>query len=204
MPEFPSRQLARALGDVAARPQRFAAGARARAQALALAGREALIAPRFCFRIRPRAQAPVSIAAAIAASAFAACACTLGDAFDARVRSLFRAGRRLLALELDLIGGELLFRLGRTARAIVRSEAARAGFGAGDALSPGNPGLALEHQGAVLALAGAEAHGIHLAGSGMLWPAKSITFLVPLGRGPGRHPARACSRCPSRERCRAR
>jgi hypothetical protein len=137
-------------------------------------------------------------------SALAAGACTLGAALEARVGALWQAPNRLLALELDALGTELLFALAARAVAGIRREARRQGLEASAELNPGDPGLGLEAQPLVLALAGAERGGVRALERGMLNPVKSLSFVVALGRNlPGRAMQR-CARCPARRRCRVR
>jgi hypothetical protein len=174
-----------------------------------------LVAPRFTFRIWPVERADgakllvngVELEApglAPWASAMAAAACTLGDALEKRVGKLWRSRRRLLALELDAAANDLLFCLSRSALAAIRREARRRGTGIGDALSPGDPGLALDQQAATLWLAGAPEHGIAATGGAMLSPVKSLSFLVPLASGLAPSAGGRCARCPARGRCRTR
>lgn len=166
----------------------------------------ALVAPRFGYRVWPieRAEEAGLGAGVPGASAVAAAACTIGEAIEERVRALFHGGRRLLALELDAAANELLFCLSRNALAAIRRDAARRGNGAGDELNPGDPGLALGEQAAVLRLAGARDQGIVATGGGMLSPVKSLSFVVPLGPQLAPRAGGRCRRCPARERCRTR
>jgi hypothetical protein len=204
MPACAHPRLTRNLRRIAARAARPAAAARARSEAIGLIEREALVAPAISYRVAPLSQARTLVAHAAGATAVAACACTLGSVLEARVRKLFADGRKLVAFELDAIGSELLYRLSRTARALIRREAAAAGLRTGDELAPGHIGLALGRQAALLEIAGAAEHGISVSPRSMLSPVKSLTFAVPLGQALGRTPGGLCARCASRERCRAR
>jgi hypothetical protein len=171
--------------------------AAARQEAGRLLGCEALLAPAFAYRIWPQRRGPGT-------TAIAAGALTLGPALEARVRTLFGEGRRLVALELDALGNERLFCLARSVLARIRREARRRGERAGDELAPGDAGLALAEQSSLLELAGAAEQGMRATARGMLSPVKSMAFLVPLGPALRTTAGGPCRRCPSRERCASR
>ena len=211
-----SVDLLLSLRQLSARPRPLRSDARARDLALEMIGREALARPAFGYRILPvqtvRGDAIDVGGAALDAPALAVeigelkavavAACTLGAAVQERISALFATRRRSLALALDTVANELLFRLADRAFATIRREARRSGLGIGIEASPGDPGVPLEQQARVLALADAARIGIHAAGAGMLLPMKSLSFLVALGSNlrkrtaPGR-----CTCCPSRDRC---
>ena len=115
----------------------------------------------------------------------------------------WRAGElRVLALALDELAGERLFRLSDELHARIARAARSQGWHAGAPESPGDPGVALDAQAAVLALSGISTQSILMNSSGMLWPLKSISFVVALGAAvPDRPLASRCVRCGSRERC---
>ena len=146
--------------------------------------------------------APGLAAATAELNAVAAAACTLGPAVQERISALFATRRRSLALALDTLANELLFRLADRAFATIRREARRTGLGIGIEASPGDPGVPLAQQAGVLALADAARIGIHAVGAGMLSPMKSLSFVVALGPNLRRHSAPGrCNCCPSRDRC---
>lgn len=211
-----SVDLSLALRQLSARPRPLRCDARARDQALEMIGREALARPAYGYRILPvqtvrgdaidvgdaALDAPVLAAEIGELKAVAAAACTLGSAVQERISALFATRRRSLALALDTVANELLFRLADRAFATVRREARRAGLGIGIEASPGDPGVPLEQQARVLALADAARIGIHATGAGMLSPMKSLSFLVALGPNLHKHTAPGrCTCCPSRDRC---
>jgi len=134
----------------------------------------------------------------------AAGACSLGPGFEQRVASLFHAQRRLLALELDALGTEWLFALADLLVTRIRRQARRTGLRASAELNPGDEGLALGAQRAVLALADGESHGIEVTPGGMVAPVKSLTFVVALGHALPESSATRCDRCGARDRCRIR
>lgn len=159
---------------------------RARHEARLLIGRERLVAPAFAYRIE---------------NSVAAAACTIGPALERRVAELFRAGERLLALELDALGNERLFCLVKRVLSAIERETKRQGERVGDERYPGDPGMALDEQARVLELADAASKGIRSTPGGMLFPVKSMSFLVPLGTTLRKSSGGPCSRCPSRTRC---
>jgi len=204
------------LPKLSERPCGSRSDGRARNEALAMIEREALARPAFGYRILPvqsvrgeaidvgdaELDAPALVAEVGELRAVAAAACTLGTAIQERVSALFATRRRSLALALDTVANELLFRLADRAFATVRREARRAGLGTGIEASPGDPGVPLEQQARVLALADAARIGIHTSGAGMLSPVKSLSFLVALGPDLRRRSASGrCNCCPSRDRC---
>lgn len=146
--------------------------------------------------------APLLAAASGELTAVAAAACTLGAAVQERISALFATRRRSLALALDTVTNELLFRLADRALASIRREARRSGLAIGAEASPGDPGVPLGEQARVLALADAARIGVHATGAGMLAPMKSLSFLVALGPNLRRRAAPGrCNCCPSRDRC---
>jgi hypothetical protein len=208
--------MSRSLRTLATRPGASATETRHRSEALAMLAREPLIAPAFTYRILPARIAgggmievgkAALLAPVIAGEpgdllAIAAAACTLGSALQERISRLFAMRRRSLAIALDAIGNELLFRLADRATAAIRRDARREGMGMGMEISPGDPGLALDQQATVLALAGSCPGHIALTGAGMLAPLQSLSVLVALGRNLRRRSAAArCKECPSRVRC---
>jgi len=134
--------------------------------------------------------------------AVAAAACTLGTAIQDRISALFEARQPSRALALDIASNELLFRLADRVLAAIRREARRDGLLIGIDLSPGDPGVPLGQQTAVLGLADAARQGIATTEAGMLFPVKSLSFVVALGSTLRRRSTSGrCNCCPSRERC---
>ena len=160
----------------------------ARHEARLLLRREALAWPAFTYRISPD-------------GAMAVGACTIGARLERRVAELFRAGERLLALELDALGNERLFCLAKRALSAIAREAQQHGRRAGDERYPGDGGMSLEEQAQALEFAHAGSIGIAVTSGGMFTPVKSMSFLVPLGAGLKKTPGGPCRRCPGRARC---
>jgi len=216
MPGVRRPDLSRTLRALGARPGSSAAETRHRREALAMLAREPLIAPAFIYRIHPARIAgggmievgQATLHAPIIAGepgdllAIAAAACTLGAALQERISRLFATRRRSLALALDTIGSELLFRLTDRSVAAIRRDARRKGMDMGMEISPGDPGLPLDLQTAVLALAGSCPTHIAVTCAGMLAPVQSLSLLVTLGQNLRRRSAAArCKACPSGDRC---
>jgi hypothetical protein len=161
---------------------------RARHEARLLMRREALVWPVYTYRISPD-------------GSMAFGACTIGATLENRVGELFRAGERLLALELDGLGNERLFCLAKRALSTIGRDAKRRGQRAGDERYPGDDGMTLEEQVQALEFACADTIGIAVTSGGMLSPVKSMSFLVPLGAELKKTRGGPCRRCPSRARC---
>jgi len=213
---FESLDLTRLLQRLPAPALASAQAARARAEALDLLERESPAAPAFGYAIHPAhklsddtlrvAEAELTVPALAGQNgelaAVAAVACSLGASIQHRVSELFALRRPALALALDTLASELLFRVADRAVAAVRRDAHRMGLSVGGEASPGDPAFALEHQAAVLALADAGANSVATLHDGMLTPVHSLCTLVSLGRNLPRHSASTrCSRCPSADRC---
>jgi len=197
--------------------------ARARGEAGRLLREESLLAPVWAFRIHPvreiRAgfvdlgasgiRAPAIAELQEGVTAIAAAACTLGPALEARIAAMFATRERLrgapsrvLAMALDELANERLFRISDQLYARIVRAARVSGLRAGPPENPGDPGIALDEQSAVLALSGIETQAISANLSCMLSPVKSISFVVALGAGlPDRPAASRCLSCASRERC---
>ncbi len=215
MPAIRSIDLIREIRACAARRDSSEVDVRSRREALALVERDALIQPQFSFRILPvdrvrggmvemgalKLEVQELEAESGEVTALAAASCTLGGALEERVTGLFREGRPLLALALDAAGNDLLFRAADRAFARIRREARRQNLMTGAELSPGDSGIPLHHQAALLEMADAGQNGITLTGRGMLVPVKSLSMLVTLGRNLAVRSAGRCDQCSSKDRC---
>jgi len=193
-----------------------AALTRANREARRLLREKGLLAASWAFRIHPVSAISGSIidlggtclnAPALAelcgsVTSVAAAACTLGPGVEARIASLFATRQRVLAMALDQVASERLFTLADQVHARIARAAGRRGLRAGLPEHPGDPGVALDAQAAVLALAGVEAQAITAISAGMLRPVKSLSFLVALGADlPERGSEPRCARCASQGRC---
>jgi hypothetical protein len=187
-----------------------------RQQALDLIKDEALAAPAFCFRELPaskiesvwlkagdtKLQVPGIQDKAAKLTSLVAIVCTLGPAFEARVSALFAERKVSLALALDELGSRLLFYTSRLATLQIRRDARRRNLSVGNALHPGDEGLAIDQQGTILAQAGGSEISVSLTGQGMLSPVKSMSMIVGIGIGLEVAPMRRrCENCVSRKQC---
>jgi len=218
MPAIRAIHLTRVLRAHGAPPGASRVEGRARQEALAMIERDALTHPAFSYRILPvrelrgeivdvgdaTLRVPELVAESGELTAVAAATCTVGGALEARVTALFEARRPLLALALDVVGNEMLFRVADRAFSRIRREARRHGLETGAEINPGDSGTALDQQAALLALADGERNRITLNAQGMLAPVKSLSFLATLGRNLSVRASGRCDHCPSKERCRTR
>jgi hypothetical protein len=207
------------LRDIAASP--YAAGsfpqrAQFRRDALDLIEREELIDAAYCYRIVPLDEPPNACLRAGGETldamrlvpesgqltAVAAAICTLGSALEQRITALFAERRTSLALALDGLGNELLFALSRRLQDRIVNETRKSRLSAAGELRPGDPGLSLQAQPAVLRLAGADTIGVRVTPGQLLTPLKSMSLV--LGIGVDLPPARwsRCDDCPSASKCR--
>jgi hypothetical protein len=109
-------------------------------------------------------------------------AATLGAALPERVSALFAERQMSLALALDAIGNLMLLEASRRLQDAVMAAVRRAGLTMAGELRPGDPGLALEAQPAVVRLAGGAAIGLATTRSLALDPPKSTTVVYGVGR----------------------
>jgi len=206
------------LRDIAAGPcvAAFPQRERFRREALNLIEREGLIEAAFCSRIVPLDETPTTCLRAGGETldatrlvpqsgqltAIAAAVCTLGPAFERRISALFAERQHSLALALDGLGNELLFALSRRLQDRIVVDARRHQLTAAGELRPGDPGMSLKAQPAVLRLAGADTIGVSVTQGQLLHPLKSMSMV--LGIGIDLPPARwsRCDDCPSASKCR--
>lgn len=192
-----------------------AARTRLRAQALAMARDEVLVEAAYSYRIVPlqapaapllRAggeslEAPWLLPASGQLTALACGVCTLGPALERRVSELFAQRRASLAMALDELGNELLFDISRRAQDRMQAEVSRNGLSMSGELRAGDPGLALEAQGAVLRLACAGSIGISLGESFQMHPLKSTSMVLGVGVDLPASSWSRCDSCNSRATC---
>ncbi len=186
-----------------------------RERALALAAEEGLGECRYALRIVPLQRqlegkltlegetlfAPRLVPASGELTALGFAACTLGGTLEACVRSLFAERRPSLAMALDAVGNEMLSVVNRRAEERLQARASRLGLEMAGELRPGDPGLGLEAQAAVLALSGGAQIGIRLCRHCLLEPVKSTTTVLGIGRDLPAASWSRCVECRSRERC---
>lgn len=190
---------------------------RLRAEALRLARDEALVEAAYGYRIvtleaSPAAMlhaggetllAPRLLPPAGRLTALACAACTLGSKVEARVRALFIERRASLAMALDELANEWLFEVSRRAQDRMHADVARRGLSMSGELRPGDPGLDLEAQPAVLRLAGAEAIGVRVNEHMLMHPHKSTSMVLGVGVDLPLAEWSRCDECRKRSTCRA-
>jgi hypothetical protein len=135
-------------------------------------------------------------------TAIACGVCTLGPAIEQRISELFAARHASLAMALDELGNELLFAVSRRAQDRMLADAARRKLSMAGELRPGDPGLALDAQAAVLRLALAENIGVSLGNGGLMHPVKSCSMVMGVGIDLPPVQWSRCDQCPTRDKCR--
>ncbi|HXD40215.1 MAG TPA: hypothetical protein VN649_06610 [Ramlibacter sp.] len=192
-----------------------AARTRLRAQALAMARADKLVHAAYGYRIVPldapaapvltvggeSLEAPWLLPATGQLTALACCACTLGLSFERRVSELFAQRQMSLAMALHELGNELLFDISRRAQDRIQAEVSRSSLTMSGELRAGDPGLALQAQGAVLRLAGADSIGISLSEGFVMHPLKSTSMVLGVGVDLPASSWSRCDTCNSREKC---
>jgi hypothetical protein len=128
--------------------------------------------------------------------------CTLGPRLEQRASELFAGRRASLALALDRLGNDYLLALSRLVQDRMLADTARRGLTMAGELRAGDPGLALEAQGAVLRLARANAIGVTLTEGQVMRPVKSISMVLGVGIDLPAAQWSRCDTCPSRPTCR--
>lgn len=191
---------------------------RLREQALAMARDDALVDAAYSYCIVPlqaptapllRAggeslEAPWLLPASGELTALACGVCTLGPALERRVHELFALRRVSLAMALDELGNELLFDISRRAQDRMQAEVSRRGLSMSGELRAGDPGLALDAQGAVLRLACADSIGISLGEGFLMHPLKSTSMVLGVGVDLPASSWSRCDTCNSRAKCSVR
>ena len=216
MPMVRSSGLLREIAMSPCVSGRFRQRGRFRREAIDLVERENLLNAAYCYRIVPLDEPPSHVLRAGGEAlealrlvpksgqltAVAVGICTLGPAFEQRATALFAERRMSLALALDKLGNELLFALSRRVQDRIVIEARKDQLTAACELRPGDPGLSLQAQPAVLRLAGADTIGVRVTQGQLLQPLKSMSMV--LGIGVDLPPARwsRCDDCPSASKCR--
>jgi hypothetical protein len=188
---------------------------RYRKTAIDLIEREKLVEPAFSFNIvdldAPAADtlhvagerlfAPRLIPETGTLTALACGVVTIGPRLEQQVSLLFKQRAVSLALALDQIGNELLLAAVRRLQDRMMIAARRRGLLMAGELRPGDPGLGLDAQGAILRLAGAESIGISLTRGHAICPLKSSSMVLGVGIDlPPSHWSR-CDDCRSRATC---
>jgi hypothetical protein len=161
-------------------------------------------APRACGTLQlagHRLEVPWLLPASGRLTALAIAVATLGHALEQRVEQLFAARRPALALALDGVGNELLFALSRRVQDRMLAAVRRQGLTMAGELRAGDPGLQMEAQPTVLALAGAADIGVTLTRTLMMNPTKSTSIVQGVGIELPAASWSRCTSCRSRARC---
>jgi hypothetical protein len=176
----------------------------------ALALGEALMVPRAVYRAVPiLGQGPHTIDADGviltipeigrlwgALEAVGAGICTVGDAIEARVRTLFEAREFPLAVMLDSVGSAAVESLAEYVNDTLCQAGLAEGVKVTNRVSPGYAGWDTAEQRSLFALCPGAPIGVTLNDACFMLPAKSITFLVGVGRTAGvDHYFTQCRRC---------
>ncbi len=120
---------------------------------------------------------------------------TLGPQLEEHCRELASRGDIYAATLMDAVGVALLDELGEKIHRDLTRRASDRGLCCGCRLGPGLNGFPVEAQHLIFQLADAAAIGVTLNDSLVMTPVKSISFLTPLGPGPGRPPGAKCRDC---------
>lgn len=188
-----------------------------RQAALAMVRDDGLLAARACWRVAALRGAPATagllqldggeleapwlVPASGQLTGVACAVATLGPALEARVAALFAARQVSLGVALDGLANELLLALARRMQDRMHAALRRQGLCIAGELRAGDPGLALQAQRTVLALAGAEAIGVALTPVMMMQPAKTTSLVQGVGLDLPPQAWSRCDACRFRERC---
>lgn len=215
MPSAAVKALLREAAEIEPGEAQSRSPGRFRQEAYELALRDALVAPALHFAIvdldRPAAAtlhagglhvyAPRLLPEAGELTALACGVATIGARLERRVTALCAARSVSLALALDELGNRCLYLLSRRLQDRMLAAAHKRGLVLSGELRPGDPGLALEAQATVLALANSGAIDVTLTEGLLLRPLKSVSMV--LGAGFDLPPAvwSRCDDCRSRPTC---
>lgn len=107
-----------------------------------------------------------------------AAVCTIGSQLENETSKLMSQGKSLEALFLDAAGVALLEALSEKVYSHLEKEAAKKGLFAGCRFGPGYGNIPVTAQNSLLQSVKAEAIGVKLMESGILFPLKSLSFWV--------------------------
>ncbi len=149
--------------------------------------------------------APAAAGIMTDAQSLVAAVVTIGERLEAKASSLFAQNQVLTAYALEEIGVAALFELSTSLASVIGAEAKTTGLEASSALFPGNEGFAMREQKTVFELAAGEAIGMRITNGAMLFPVKSASMIIGLGRSmPRWDSTKDCETCKAREKCRYR
>lgn len=108
--------------------------------------------------------------------------CTIGPKLEEAVSEYFNRGEALRGILLDGIGNVALDSLVREACRRVKKESSSQGYQIGSPVSPGIPGFSISEQRTLFKLAPATHIGVRLTASGVMFPRKSISMVIAIGK----------------------
>lgn len=127
---------------------------------------------------------------------------TIGPRLEARCRRWNRQGQPLRAFLLDALGTAALLELAEAFYRHLAAQLARRGLALGCSFSPGQDDWPLEDQHLLFALLRPERIGVRLNERGVMYPLKSVSEAIPVGKEEEISPPEpACARCPRRGSC---
>lgn len=127
---------------------------------------------------------------------------TIGPRLEARCRRWGKQGQLLRAFLLDALGTTALLELADAFRRHLAARLTRQGLALGCSFSPGQDDWPLEDQRLLFALLRPQRIGVRLNEQGVMYPLKSVSEAIPVGRKEEIPPhGPACDRCPRRESC---
>ncbi len=127
---------------------------------------------------------------------------TIGPRLEKRCHRWNQQGQPLHAFLLDTLGTIALLELAEAFHRYLAPQLARQGLALGCPFSPGQDDWPLEDQRLLFALLRPERIGVRLNEQGVMYPLKSVSEAIPVGReGEIPFPGPACTRCPRREGC---
>ena len=156
-----------------------------------------LVEPRLAFKeIQEENELPPFLSGAALKYAGAA---TLGPKLENKVKDLFEEGKAVEAYILDTAGSVAMTKAGNMLWDKIRQDAEAKGFKTGLRRTPGCRGINLETQKWIFEKLADRDLGIHLTSSYMMFPRKSLSFLVRFG---GRlKETSSCKGCPQYADC---
>ena len=205
----------REAADTPSQGKHSAALERLRQKALALVRDEDLVDAAYCYDIVPLDEPATELLQVRGEQLFApwllptsgtltgvACGvCSLGSKLERRVSQLFAERQPSLAMALDALGNQLVFAVSRRAQDHMLADAGRRRLTMAGELRPGDPGLELDAQAAVLRLAQAETIGVSLGEGSLMHPVKSCSMVMGIGIDLPAVQWSRCDHCPTRGKC---
>lgn len=108
--------------------------------------------------------------------------CTIGPQLEEAVRAMFAAGQLVEATVLDGVGSAAVEELAQRACRLFEDMARERGLGTSAPLSPGSSDWSLEAQRELFDLVSAEEIGVTLNDSFLMYPLKSLSMVIGMGK----------------------